>query len=228
MLTKWSGIGMVEGSGKLGGTVMYKGRSGAVARVGTKIINPQSPSQITRRANLSARSQAWQGLTASQRSAWNAAAASGQFPQVNRLGVTYNPTGFQLYVKLNYNIVFSGASAISDPPAPSSLSNFSLTFMFAILAANLISVQYTGTMNPDERVLLYCTPGLSAGVARPSASQFRFISSYGPAPFLLIYDPFKALFGKPKSGQRIFVKADLLDSKVGLTKNAGMVTMVFS
>lgn len=226
MLTKWSGIGMIEGSGKLQGTVMFKGRSGAMARVNTKGVNPQTSKQIARRATLSTRSQAWKGLTAAQRAAWNAAAASGQFPQVNRLGVTYNPTGAQLYTKLNTNIVLLGGTAITEPPIKTALTQVLLTALTAADGTPALSLTFSGTLDAAEGIILYATPNLSPGITRPGASQYRYLTTYtstSPADLLTAY---QALYGDPVEGQKIFIKGVIGNDTVGLTSLVGEVSAV--
>lgn len=217
---------MVEGSGGLGGTVLFKGRSGASARVKTKAVNPQTSKQITRRAVLSAQSQAWQGLTADQRAAWNSAAASGQFPQTNRLALTYNPTGAQLYTKLNTNILLLGGSVITEPPIKTSLTQVLLTSLTAADAVPALSLVFTGTLAASEALILYATPNLSPGITRPGKSIYRLLTTYtstSPANLLTAY---QALFGDPVEGQKIFVKGFIGDDAVGVTSLVGEVSAI--
>lgn len=226
MKVTWSGIGMIEGSGKLGGTVMLKSKSGPSARVKTKGVNPRTNSQITRRAALSARSQAWRGLTAAQRDAWNAAAASGAFSQKSVLGRSYNPSGSQLYGKLNLNILLLGGSAITEPPLKTALTQVLLTALSAADATPALSLTFTGTLGANEALLIYATGNLSPGITRPGDSQYRLITTYTSTSPANILAAFQAIYGDPVEDQKIFVKALIGDDTTGVTAQAGAVSAI--
>jgi len=217
---------MIEGSGKLQGTVMFKGRSGAFARVNVKGVNPRTNSQIARRAVLSTQSQAWRGLTAAQRAAWNAAAASGAFPQTNALGVTYNPTGAQLFVRLNINILLAGGSAITAPPVKPSLTQVLLTTLTAADATPALSLAFSGTLGASEALLISATGNLSPGVSRPGKSQYRFLEAYTSTSAADILTSFQAIYGDPVETQKIFVSAVIVDDTSGVTAQAGTVSAI--
>lgn len=217
---------MVEGSGKFGGNVAMKGKSGPSVRTKTKGVNPRTNSQISRRAALSARSQAWRGLTAAQRDAWNAAAASGAFAQKSRLGRSYNPSGAQLYGKLNLNIVLMGGTAITDPPTKPSLTQILLSGLTAADATPALSLTYTGTLGTNENLLIYATGNLSPGITRPGDSQYRFIvADSGTSPIDLLSD-YQAVFGDPVESQKIFVRALVGNDLSGVTAQAGGVSAI--
>lgn len=226
MLINWSGVAITEGSGKLQGTVMLKGRSGPSARVNIKGVNPRTNSQIARRAALATRSQAWRGLSAANQAAWNAAAASGQFPQKSRLGRTYNPTGSQLYAKLNLNILLAGGSAISAPPTKPSLTQILLTTLTAADATPALSLAFSGTLGANEALLVYATGNLSPGIFRPGDSKYRFLTAYSSTTPADLLSAFQALYGDPVEGQKIFVKALVVDDQSGVTAQAGSVNAI--
>ena len=60
-------------------------------------------------------SQAWQSLTNAQILAWNAAAQSAEARSV--LGTKTKITGSNLFMRLNYWVVYCGGSIMSNPPA---------------------------------------------------------------------------------------------------------------
>lgn len=221
MKVKFSGIGITEGSGKIGGTVVGKGRSGQFARVRVKPVNPRTNSQTAQRSKFSVRSQAWRGLTEEQVAAWNAAADSGAFPLKNRLGVTFQPTGAQLYNRLNLNLAKIGASAISDPPVKESLPAILLGALTAAAGTPALSLAFTGTLGTDYSLAVYATPPVSPGISRPGRSDYRYLTTYAsttPANLLAAY---QALFGDPIEGQKIFVYAEVVSETSGQTALAG-------
>jgi len=62
---------VVDGRGKIGGHVASKNRGGAYLRTKVTPVNPQTSFQNAVRNRLTAFAQAWRGLAASQRAAWN-------------------------------------------------------------------------------------------------------------------------------------------------------------
>ena len=115
MKMKWGAL-VVDGRGKIGGQVASKNRSGAYLRTKVTTVNPRSTSQISVRNRLAGLSQGWRGLSAANRAAWNGAVAD--FAKTNIFGDLVNPTGFNLYQRLNNNLLRIGESALSTPPHP--------------------------------------------------------------------------------------------------------------
>lgn len=223
MKIQWSGLGVVAGSGKIGGSVVGKGRSGAFARVRVKPVNPRTSAQVAQRSKLSTYAQGWRGLTAAQISAWNAAADSGAFTLKNSLGIAFKPTGEQLYVQLNLNLAKIGASAITDVPVKEALPAILLTALEVESGTESFSLTFTGALGAEFSLAVYATAPLSPGISRPSRSQFRQIGVYAsdsPADMLSAY---QGVFGDPIEGQRIFVYAEVISETTGQSALAGSV-----
>ena len=124
------GLLVGEMSGKSGCVVASHNRFGSYLRVRTIPVNPNSATQQSARNNLSAISKAWKNATADQKAAWNAAALSVVLS--DRLGRTYNPTGFQYFTSCNRNIfVYDPVAAISyavpSVATPAALLSFVVT-----------------------------------------------------------------------------------------------------
>lgn len=107
---------VTQGAGKIGGSVIARGRSGQVLKnKGYPIIRRGEVNQPSR-SKLASVSSLWGGLTSVQRSAWEAVALSQT--RYNRFGVAYTPTGYQLFCELNMNLSSFGSQAPIDvPPA---------------------------------------------------------------------------------------------------------------
>lgn len=221
MKTVWSGIGMVAGSGKIQGTVMGKGRSGAFARVRVKPVNPRTNSQIAQRSKLSTRSSAWRGLTAPQIAGWNAAADSGAWAMKNTLGIGFNPTGSQLYGQLNLNLAKIGSAAIAAAPAKESLPAILLGALTAAAGTPALSLAFTGTLGTGYSLAIYATAQLSAGVSRPPASSYRYLTTYASTTPANLLSAYNTLFGTLVAGQKIFVRAEVISETSGQAAQAG-------
>lgn len=109
------GMMMTDARGKLGGQVFSKNRGGAYIRTKVTPSNPQTQAQAQVRSNLATLSTGWNGLTAPQIAQWNASVDDWSSTDV--FGDIKKPTGKNLYVKLNVNLLNSGQDTIAVPPA---------------------------------------------------------------------------------------------------------------
>lgn len=224
MVVQMSGIGITAASGKLGGSVFTKGRSGQSVRVKVKPTNPRTAKQISQRSKLSTRASAWRGLTQEQIAAWNSAADSGAFTLKNPLGVAFKPTGEQLYNQLNLNLSKIGASAITTPPTKVSLPAILLSGLTAESGTESLSLAFSGTLGSDFSLAIYATGNLSPGISRPNRSQFRQIGVYASTSPADILSDYQAVHGDPIEGQKIFVYAEVVSETTGQAALAGQVS----
>ncbi len=113
------GAAVNQVSGKIGGVVFLRGKGGNVMRSWRKGVNPQTPAQTAQRERLAWLSNAWKGLTASQRKAWDTSAEENFRQHKNRLGEVTQLTGHQLFLKVNliYQVLEPG-SIFAAPAAP--------------------------------------------------------------------------------------------------------------
>jgi len=156
--------------GKIGGHVAKGGVSGGILQ--TKASPPRSTSAsgkltkadagkvIRPQANTATNAGLWRNLTSPQRDAWIAAAPN--YPFLNKFGLPYTPSGYQLYMSVNNNQLNIGAAALNLPPEPSDITP---TPAFTITDGVGIGIQltWTGTI-PDGYVgVLYASVSQSAG-----------------------------------------------------------------
>ena len=221
MKIKMSGLGVTEASGKIGGTVVGKGRSGQFARVRVKPVNPRTNAQIGQRSKFSVRSQGWRGLTEAQIQAWNAAADSGAFPLKNSLGVTFQPTGSQLYNQLNLNLAKIGQAAISDVPVKEALPAILLGALTSAAGTPALSQAFSGTLGSGYSLAIYATAPVSPGISRPPRSRFRYLTTYTSTSPANLLSAYQALYGDPIEGQKIFLYAEVVSETSGQTALAG-------
>lgn len=109
------GMMMTDARGKLGGQVFSKNRGGAYIRTKVTPSNPQTQAQAQVRSNLATLSSSWNSLTASQIAQWNGSV--DDWTSTDVFGDIKKPTGKNLYVKLNVNLLNSGQNVIPTPPA---------------------------------------------------------------------------------------------------------------
>jgi hypothetical protein len=208
------GMMMVDVSGKLGGQVATKGRNGLNIRTKVKPINRRTNSQVNQRSSLASQSQVWRSLTDAQRAAWTAQAA--QFTFHNNFGQKYHPSGKNYFTRINENLLFAGAAAITTPglttPATAQTS-----FTATSTGANLVGDTFAASPVPaGMAMLVFATRGLSAGVGFVG-KQYRFIqkvAAAGTTPTDLT-TTYTAKFGAPISGSRVFLQAKMVNITTG-------------
>lgn len=108
------GMFMTDARGKVGGQVFSKNRSGAYVRTKVTPVNAQTGRQSAVRQLLSSLSQAWSGLSQLERDGFDGAVL--QWSSTDIFGDIKNPTGKNLFTKLNFNLVNSGQSQVLTAP----------------------------------------------------------------------------------------------------------------
>ncbi len=214
MKVKFSGLGVVAGSGKIGGTVVARNRGGAYARVKVTPLNPNTSAQQIVRSLLAAFSQQWRTLTQEQISAWNTAVL--QFQRTDVFGDLRSPTGKNLFTRLNINIASILGASITDPPLPTAVPSLITNSLVIAVGAVTYTIDYA-TPTATTSVQIWATPGVSPGVSFVK-SEYRLIGSFvggvaGPADISADY---LDKFGPPAVGQKVFVKLVGIDLLTGL------------
>lgn len=199
---------------KLNGTVFSKNRYGAYTRTKVTPVNPQTTAQQNARNRLSTQSQAWRGLTETQRQSWIDGAAN--FPTTDIFGNTKILSGQALYVRLNANLALIGEAAIDDCPNPVAIPAFELSTVAADDSANTVILTGTTPVPADFALVVMGTPNITPGISFVK-NRFRFVDAIAAAA-TSPYDisaAYTALFGDPVTGQKIFIKAFLISTITG-------------
>ncbi len=161
MKVKFGAI-IVDGRGKIGGHVASKNRGGAYLRTKVTPTNPQTSFQNAVRNRLTSFSQGWKSLTQAQRDSWNEAVSN--FAKTDIFGDIKQPTGLNLYVKLNSNLASVSVAAISLPPLPGSVEAALTLAPECAAGTPVVSIVYTPTPVPaDTAFILSATKQVSPG-----------------------------------------------------------------
>lgn len=217
MKAKFGAI-VVAGRGKISGHVASRNRAGAYFRTKVTPVNPQSSAQTTVRNRLAGISAGWRGLTAAQRAAWNQVVSD--FAKTDIFGDLRNPSGFNLYQRLNNNLVTCGESQITSPPQIVAVDAFTSISLAAEddTVAESFALTFAPAVAADHLVKVYATAPLSAGINFVQ-SEYRLIailpnSDTSPADLLTEY---QAVFGSTgEAGQKIFIKCVQVEENSGL------------
>lgn len=206
--------------GKIGGQIFQQGKNGNVIKnygaPGIKLETwkvppePKPPTKPTKR--LAA--QSWKGLTDDQRSAWNAAASS--FPATNKVGDTYTPSGFQLYMSCNINLLLAGQDMLSTPPAASSFPS-SADYILTADTTPLIGISQDVVFAANFLLEVSISPCFSTGLRKPLGGT-KLIGYYASQVGLVIdlTADWVVFYAALQLGQRLQVNIRFIDINTGL------------
>ena len=169
---------VVAGSGKIGGHVASKNKAGAYLRTKVTPSNPRTTYQTNVRERLTGLSQGWRSLTDAQRNSWNNAVAN--FKRSNVFGDIKIPSGFNLYQRINNNILTIGGTILTVPPTPSSVATYSNAVLTAAAGTPALSLSFTVVAGTVAGYKLFATAPVSPG--RPRARPRRTGRAALPAP----------------------------------------------
>ncbi len=160
-------------------------------------------------------SQAWQGLTNAQILAWNAAANTAQGKSV--LGTKAKITGSNLFMRLNYWVVYCGSQIMTTPPtlsgvvAPDAativLSSSEMTFQLASIPSDVT----------DLKLVIQASDPQGNGITRAYSKAAAFDAPYTPATTAYnIKAKYDAKCGAPSAGSpKVFFKYFYVNTATG-------------
>lgn len=227
MKAKFGAI-VVDGRGKIGGHVASKNRAGAYFRTKVTPVNPQSSAQLNARNRFTNFSQGWSGLTDEQRSAWNAAVV--HFARTDIFGDLKNPTGFNLYQRLNNNLAIIGKPALPSPPLPVAVQPVVATNLTAVASPASLSLSFDPEISVVSKVKVFATAPQALG-RNYVKSAYRLIGVLGsddtsPKDITAMYISKFGTLGEPD--QRIFVKIEVVAQATGQTGTPSEVSAIVS
>lgn len=196
------GMMMTDARGKLGGQVFSKNRAGAYVRTKVTPSNARTVAQQASRSILGSLSIGWNALSELAVKAWNEAVNDWKSTDV--FGDLKTPSGKNLYIQLNKNLLQSGQVALTLPPAKTDVPEFLGTGLEIKVLEREINI--TGlTEVPTGSVLqIWATAPLSNGVNYVK-NRMRVIG-YAPSGTIVpgdIMNMYKDKFGVLVVDQRI-------------------------
>lgn len=152
---------VVAGSGKINGWVASRNRGGAYFRTKVTPLNPSTTAQQNARGILGSLSTQWSKLTQEQRLSFNNAVAD--FATTDIFGDIRNPSGINLYVKLNTNLINTGQQQITSAPAKEEFVFSGITGIGMDASTPAGVVTLANTDNNGNLALVFATPSLTQG-----------------------------------------------------------------
>lgn len=208
------GMIVVAGSGKIGGHVASRNRGGAYFRTKVTPLNPQTSAQSDVRSRLSDLSSAWRGLTNSERQSWDAAVSN--YATTDIFGDIKNPSGFNLYMKLNGNLNSVSISSINRPDQPDSVETVDVISIIPDESSTLIPMVLSGDVGANTCVKVFATPPISPGKTFVK-NLFRIITVLGQAETtpVALGTFYAAKFGLFATGTVIYFKLVFVNATTG-------------
>ncbi len=159
-LVKFTAI-VADMRGKLNGSVFSKNTYGAYIRTKVTPVNPQTVAQQISRNFMTTVAQAWRGITQLQRDLWNQSAVN--FTRTNIFGDNVQLTGFNLYMRLNKNLLEIGGSMIANAPQPADVPGFETLSVVADTGLGTMNATFSPAISASVDVQVFATAPLSAG-----------------------------------------------------------------
>jgi hypothetical protein len=167
--------------GSVNGVTYARNRFGQYARAKASPVQPRTPAQTERRAQLTVLSQRWRTLDESIRAEWRALA--DELTRSDTLGLTYRLTGLQAYLQFNLWRALLGLAPQDNPPPqlaapnPVSIQGISYDIDQNILNIAFVPSPYAGAL------ALWATAPFSPGVNFVAPSRYRIVAVRKPAAF---------------------------------------------
>lgn len=209
------GMMMTDARGKLGGQVFSKNRAGAYVRTKVTPSNARTVAQQASRAILGSLSIGWNALSETAVKAWNEAVNDWKSTDV--FGDLKTPSGKNLYIQLNKNLLQSNQSALVMPPAKTDVPEFEGTGVRIDLTGTIFSFLNLSAVPANTTMQVWATAPLSNGVNYVK-NRMRVIG-YLPTGAIVattLFDMYEDKFGELAKGQRIAVMAKYI-TKSGQT-----------
>jgi hypothetical protein len=167
--------------GSVNGVTYSRNRFGLYVRSKASPVQPRTPAQAERRAQLTVLSQRWRTLDEPLRAEWRALA--DELTRSDALGLTYRLSGLQAYLQINLWRALLGiapqdnAPPQLDAPSPITLGALNFDARDEILQVNFLPSPYAGAL------AIWATAPFSRGINFVAPSRYRLVAIRKPATF---------------------------------------------
>jgi len=195
-----------EARGKIAGMVFSRNAYGSYIRQKVTPVNPSSAAQSVVRTYLTQLAQDWRDLTAPQKLQWNTQSVA--FAKTDIFGDKQTPSGFNLYMSLNMNILNVNGAVISSPPVLEDAFNFTSLSAVISVGGGTSTLTYAAAIPATVSVLVYATAPMSAGKSfvKSEYRKIDVILTADASPFDIAAE-YTAKFGSVGAlGQKVFFK----------------------
>lgn len=203
------GMMMTDARGKLGGQVFSKNRAGAYVRTKVTPSNARTVSQQASRAILGGLSVAWNALTEMQVKAWNEAV--NDWKKTDIFGDLKTPSGKNLFIEVNKNLMQAGYAQLTLPPAKKEVPEYTGTEVQYIISLKEIDLNGYASVPVGSKLQIWASPALPNGVSYVK-NKLRVIAYLGSGTVDPgeIFAAYEAKFGTIIANQRMAFQFKLI------------------
>lgn len=200
------------------GTTFSKGRYGNYVKSKGVPVKQNTSFQNAWRNTQSYISRSWKLLTESERTTW--VTNAGNFPQIDKFGITFYLSGFSLYQQLNLNLAIIDGTPLVNCPGAEAVNPAEITLVsISWLAANAryyIWFEWTAGANPTrEQQVFYCTQPGSPGQMAIGKTTYFVQSDTAESEETSVTDSFFEFFGAPAAGTKTFFSVKRINEFTG-------------
>ena len=181
-------------------------------------------SQASVKAIFKQLSQAWQGLTNAQILAWNSAALSAEAKSI--LGTKTKITGSNLFMRLNYWVVFCGGDILTLPPTLSGVDAPASATLALSVEAFTFTLASVPSVTTNLKLIICASEPQSNGISKAYAKAAEFIAPQTPVTTAIaLKTSYDNKYGAPSEGKpKVFVKYFYVNTATG-EKSGDMLAM---
>lgn len=190
---------------KLNGSVFSRNRGGSYLRNKVTPLNPQTAAQTLSRGRIGQLAQAWKGLSQAARDAWNGVVEN--FTSTDVFGDEKVPSGFNLYVGLNKNLLDCNIARIDTAPVAATLVPSILSSLVADTTVGTLTATFAPAIDAGTSIKVFASPALSPGInnANSQLRQIHVIDSTDASPLDLAAEYVTKFGALPAVGQKVFM-----------------------
>lgn len=154
------GVIVTELKGKVQGQVFQAGNNSLVLRNKGYRKGVSSAPRLRANLNMTSQTSRWRTLSASDRSAWDAATTNWAY--LDKYGNSYFGSGYQMFVAYNSALMSLGLSAVNTPNAPVSNDPVAVTAV-SINSGSTFNVTFTHSGSTAQSYQWYASAPVSQG-----------------------------------------------------------------
>lgn len=203
-------------SGKIGGSVFAKTSNGQVVKKNTYSQPQFSPSQTIAQQKIQRASSSWLTLSESQKNDW--LAITNDYPFYNKVGEVSYYGGYQLFLKLNNNLIVAGLPIIKNAPVFDAVNYGNWLSWFMTISS--LCLQLDGLVI-GQKIIFYGTEALSTE-ATDTNKIYRKITTFtisAVSEIFCFFSEFLAVYPNPAFGQVYFFKYRIISATSGNSTN---------
>jgi hypothetical protein len=222
------GPAIAKASGRIGDIVFTNSIAGPTIRATSQPTQPDTPAQVLIKTVQATLAKDWSAtLNPSQRNAWSALALT--YPRLNRLGLSFHLTGFQLFVASNQALKAAGQAYILDAPVTYSAGSPGPITITWDPVAQTITVNPTVQPGPHDVPVWWASKPATPGLTKVK-SKLRKLghgTPGGASPWDITTD-WEAKFGIPASGAWDWIQIQYTDSTSGAQGTSAIAQFQFA